>query len=122
MSRDRPGDNTGRLRSERLRHRRNLDGLVQVSGWVPGELRDHARELLAALARSMDRLPLDPASTTDAAMRAELAAAVARAEAAERGWEQARSELVAVQAELLRIRGQGGWRGLLRRLAGSGRL
>lgn len=183
-----PGEEgTGRLRSERLRHRREMAGLAQVSGWVPRERRAYAREVLAALTRGANSLPPDPEQTRalaavqaeakaarageiaacaelagaedrarglavelekarvagdrvwqDAQERAaEAAAAVVRAEAAERGWGEATRELAAVRAEaeatqareraaqeaadvlrseLADIKGRGGWRGMLLRL------
>lgn len=89
---------------------------------------------------------LDTTRADAAAMRAKLeevrAASDHRAEAAERGREEVARELVAVRAEaeaaqsreraaqeaadalrgeLAGIRGQGGWRGVLLRLAGAGR-
>ena len=152
----------GRERSERLRAKRDADGLAQVAGWVPKERRAYAREVLAALARGANSLPPDPeqaaaldavraeaevARAGEAAARAELAeaeeraqAANQRAEAAERSREETAGKLAMVKAEaetiqgrekaaqeaadvlrgeLAGIKGRGGWRGVLLRLAGA---
>lgn len=156
-----------RRRAAKLRERREQAGQVRIQAWVPRERAAHARQVLQAAAAGANALPLDPGQQADldaaraeaTAIRVELrearvasehqaeqawsaeAAALARAEAAERGREEAARELAAVRAEagaaqgreraaqeaadvlqdeLERIKGRGGWRGVLLRLAGAG--
>ncbi len=103
----RAGEGTGQQRSERLRARRDAEGLAQVTGWVPKDRRAYAREVIAALARGSNSLPPDPEqgaaldvaqAAADAARAAE---ALARAELAQAGQrEQAlAAELKAARAE-----------------------
>ncbi len=100
-------DRTGRERKERLRARRDADGLAQVSSWVPKERRAYAREVLAALARGANSLPLDPEqkaaletarAEAEAARTAEAVARTALAEAERHGRALA-VELDAARAE-----------------------
>lgn len=107
-SSSRAGEGTGQKRSERLRARRDAEGLAQVTGWVPKDRRAYAREVIAALARSANSLPPDPeqaaildAAQADAARArvAEAAAYVALVEA-----EQRRQALVA-ELDAARVEG-----------------
>lgn len=79
----RAGEGTGQQRSERLRARRDAEGLAQVTGWVPKDRRPYAREMLAALARSSNSLPPDPeqAAALEAAQADAAAARAAETEA-----------------------------------------
>lgn len=154
-----------RRRAAKLRERREQAGQIRISAWVPRERADYARQVLRAAAAGANTLPPDPGqqATLDAARgetaaaRAELeearvasdrqaklaqsaeAAALTRAEAAERGQEGAARELAVarteaeaaqgrervaqeaaatLRGELEGIKGRGGWRGVLLRLAG----
>lgn len=162
---DRAGQRAAdRRRAAKLRQRREQAGEVRIQAWVPRERAGYARQVLQAAAAGANTLPPDPAQQADldaakaeaTAARAELgeartagdrqaeqarsaeAAALARAEAAEQGWEKVTRELAAARAEaqtlqgrertaqeaaaalrgeLERIKGRGGWRGILMRLA-----
>lgn len=156
-----------RRRAAKLRERREQAGQVRIQVWVPQERAAYARQVLHATAAGANALPPDPehqvaldaAKAEAAAVRAELKAArdagrradqaraaesnaaLVRAEAAERGREEAARELAAARAEveaaqgreraaqeaantfrgeLVGIKGRGGWRGVLLRLAGVG--
>ncbi len=62
-------DKGSRERKQRMRARREAEGLSQVSGWVPTARRAYAREVLKAVASGANSLPPDPelAATLDAA-------------------------------------------------------
>jgi chromosome segregation ATPase len=92
---------TGRERSGRLRARRDAAGLAQVSGWVPKERRAYAREVLEALTRGANSLPLDPeqAAALEAA-RIEADAAKAAEAEAQAALTQARKHGQALVAQL----------------------
>ncbi len=97
---------------------------------------DAARADAAAMRAELEEVKTASDHRAEQARSAE-AVTLARAEAAERGREEVVRELVAVRAEaeaaqgradalrvwskLAEIRGQGGWRGVLLRLAGAGR-
>ncbi len=64
------GEDKGtRERKQRMRARREAEGLSQVSGWVPTARRAYAREVLKAVASGANSLPPDPelAAALDAA-------------------------------------------------------
>lgn len=156
-----------RRRTAKLRKQREQAGQVRIQAWVPRERAAYARQVLHAAASGANTLPPDPAQQAaldaaraeataahaelagarnagrqaEQAKAAEAAAALARAEAAEQGREEAARELVTARAEaeaaqgreraaqgtaavlrteLEEIRGRRGLRGLLLRLA-SGR-
>ena len=101
-------DRTGRERKERLRARRGEAGMAQVSGWVPKDRRPYAREVLAALARGANSLPLDPeqAAAVDAA-QVDAAAARAAEAAARAALAEAEQHRQALAAELDAARAEG---------------
>ena len=106
------GEGTGQQRSERLRARRDAEGLAQVTGWVPKDRRAYAREVIAALARGANSLPPDPeqAAALDAAQAAVNAArmAEAAAHAALAEAEQHR-QVLAAELEAARVEGAAAW-------------
>lgn len=164
---DRAGQRAAdRRRAAKLRQRREQAGEVRIQAWVPRERAAYARQVLQAVVAGANALPPDPVQQADLdAARAEAttawaelgearavgdrhavqaqsaeAAALARAEAAEQGWEKTTRELAATRAEaqvlqgreqaareaaakllgeLEGIRGRGGWRGMLMRLAST---
>ena len=103
----RTGEGTGQQRSERLRARRDAEGLAQVTGWVPKDRRAYAREVIAALSRGANSLPPDPEQTAlleaaqadVAAARAAEVAARAMLADAERREQAMAAELDAARAE-----------------------
>ena len=53
-------DKTAKLRKQRLRMRREAEGMAQIFGWVPVARRAYAREVLQAVAKGANSLPPDP--------------------------------------------------------------
>ncbi len=53
-------DKTAKQRKQRLRARREAEGMAQISGWVPAARRAYAREVLQAVAKGANSLPPDP--------------------------------------------------------------
>ncbi|MDD2861557.1 MAG: hypothetical protein PHI71_10890 [Acidiphilium sp.] len=93
-------DKTARARKQRMRARREADGMAQVSGWVPTARRAYAREVLRAVAEGSNSLPPDPemAAALDA-VRADLSRAHAQIEARETALQAARDLEARLQAE-----------------------
>jgi chromosome segregation ATPase len=84
-------DKTARQRKQRLRARREAEGMAQISGWVPAARRAYAREVLQAVAKGANSLPPDP----------ELAAAL---RAAHEALTRAQAELTAQEEALNDLR------------------
>ncbi len=93
-------DKTARERKQRMRARREADGMAQVSGWVPAARRAYAREVLRAVAEGANSLPPDPelAAALDT-VRDDLAKAQAEIEAREELLRAAHDREVQLQAE-----------------------
>lgn len=93
-------DKTARARKQRLRARREADGMAQVSGWVPTARRAYAREVLRAVAEGANSLPPDPemAAALDA-LRDDLSRAHGEIEAREMALQAARDREAQLQAE-----------------------
>lgn len=93
-------DKTARARKQRMRARREADGMAQVSGWVPTARRAYAREVLRAVAEGANSLPPDPemAAALDA-VRTDLSRAHAEIEAREAALQAARGREARLQAE-----------------------
>lgn len=94
-------DKTARERKQRMRARREADGMAQVSGWVPAARRSYAREVLRAVAEGANSLPPDPelAAALDT-VRDNLTKAQAEIEAHEELLRAAHDREVQLQAEL----------------------
>lgn len=109
-------DKTSRERKQRMRARRDAEGMAQVSGWVPSARRAYAREVLRAVAGGANSLPPDPelAAALDTLRddltkaRAELEVANARERALQADLDAARASeaegQVKVQATTLEVR------------------
>lgn len=108
-------DKGARERKQRMRARREAEGLSQVSGWVPAARRAYAREVLKAVAAGANSLPPDPelAAALDAARLALtdaqaaiaerdrlLGASVDRAEQLQAVLDAARAAEAAMQSEV----------------------
>jgi len=93
-------DKTARERKQRMRARREADGMAQVSGWVPAARRAYAREVLRAVAEGANSLPPDPelAAALDT-VRDDLTKARAEIEAREELLRAAHDREVQLQAE-----------------------
>lgn len=105
-------DKTGRERKERLRARRDEAGLAQVSGWVPKDRRSYAREVLAALARGANHMPIDPEqiAALDAAQADAAAARAAEAAARDAMMEaEQRRQVLAAELNAAHAKSEAAW-------------
>ncbi len=93
-------DKTARVRKQRMRARREADGMAQVSGWVPAARRAYAREVLRAVAEGANSLPPDPemAAALDV-VRTDLSRAHAEIEARDAALQAARDREARLEAE-----------------------
>jgi len=94
-------DKSTRARKQRMRAKREAEGLAQVSGWVPAARRAYAREILRAVGDGANSLPPDPEllAALDS-MRDDLAKARNEIETREQILQAARGREVQLQAEM----------------------